>query len=181
MSRFAGRSVHPSIATYEAHAIHGDRPCFAIIQKKILSLSTQIFCHYQKILCHCQKKFSLSKKFSSSKNFCHCQKIFCHLFKKILSPFQKYFVIVQKKLLSFLSDSDLFFKDRITLSLLKRLATPSFQSSSQRKDSADLLFDVISLSLSSDSSREVTRRLLIGLDGSRAIARARETTGNFFR
>ena len=49
--------------------------------------------------------------------------------------------------LLYLSDSDLFFKDRITLSLLKRLATPSFQSSSQRKDSADLLFAVISLSL----------------------------------
>ena len=42
--------------------------------------------------------------------------------------------------------SDLFLKDRITLSLLERLATPSFQSSSQRKDSADLLFAVISLS-----------------------------------
>ena len=42
---------------------------------------------------------------------------------------------------------DLFHKDRITLSLFERLATPSSQSSSQRKDSAHLLFAVISLSL----------------------------------
>ena len=69
-------------------------------------------------------------------------------------------------------------EDRITLSLFERLATPSFQSiitaQGQRRP-----FVWHRYSLSSDSSRDATRRLLIGLDDSRDIARARETTRNF--
>ena len=68
-------------------------------------------------------------------------------------------------------------KTEQTSPFVERLATPSSPSSSQRKDSAHLLFRVISLS--PDSLREATCTPLIGRDFSRDIARGRETTGTF--
>ena len=72
------------------------------------------------------------------------------------------------------------YEDRITLSLFERLATPSFQSIIEAQGQRPP-FVCHRLDLSPDSSRDATRRLLIGLDNSRDIAWARETTRNFDR